>query len=322
MNIIFLFIVVLLLIFISIIEYKYYKIKEKTSKEIIDKIIKKEKNKIEKELDSFILIYNEKKKNLEEQLILTEKILEKEEQNRDNIIKNKKKEIDKEILLYSEKEKDRLEKELEQYNKEINEDKMLFLSMVLNEKANADKELDKIRKELNDFRSRRAAINEAIRLEEERIEQDNIKKIILSCNDKEDINFLISLENKFHNREALFKLIWTEYLQKPFNEMINRQFGSSIPKMAIYCIQNCKNGKIYIGKTESEVKTRWISHIKTSLEISGSRPQRIHKALFNNWGDFTFSILESGILKEDIMKKEKYWINLYESDKYGYNMKV
>jgi len=223
------------------------------------------------------------------------------------------------IQLEAEQKKNQLEKDFEIKQKEIL-DNITNLDGIYNERKELlEKEYKYILEELEDYRSRRAAINEAIRREEELQNELDFHRIILSNNNKEDIGYLLSIEDKINNKALLRKLIWSEYLQKPFNKMINNLFGSSIPKNVIYCIENIENHKKYIGKTSALVSKRWTEHIKTSLNIGTAKRSYIHDNLFNNWDNFTFSIIEI-VDKEELSEKEKYYIKFFETDKYGYNM--
>ena len=184
----------------------------------------------------------------------------------------------------------------------------------------ADEEIKVINKELSEIKAKYDAINERLRFEREQKEKERAHRIFLSKEQEQDIQFLLSIENKITNKEILHKLIWSEYLQKPFTEMINNQFGSKIPKNVIYCIENIETNQKYIGKTSAEVNKRWTEHIKSSLSISTISHQRIHDALFANWTNFYFSIIEE-VKDGKLLDREKYYINLYETNKYGYNMK-
>ena len=190
-----------------------------------------------------------------------------------------------------------------------------------NEAAIAVKEeLDIILEELAEYKKKQQIINEAIRQDEENRNQIDSHRIILSVSDKEDINFLVEVQDKINNKEILYKLIWSEYLQRPFNQMINNIFGSNIPKNVIYCIENIETHKKYIGKTSAEVSKRWTEHIKSSLNIGGIKKQKIHEALFKHWDEYTFSILEETD-KDKLNEREKYYIAFFETDKYGFNLK-
>ena len=173
---------------------------------------------------------------------------------------------------------------------------------------------------LDEFQAKRNAINEQLRREEELANEIDFHRIILNQADKEDISFLISIEQKIHNKEILYKLIWSEYIQKPFNQMIKNICGNSSHKNVIYCIENINNHKKYIGKTTAEVSKRWTEHVKNSLNIGGIKKQLVHEAMFGHWDEFTFSIIEE-VQNEKIGEREKYYISFFETDKYGYNLK-
>ena len=103
--------------------------------------------------------------------------------------------------------------------------------------------------------------------------------------------------------------------------MLHNILGNRDPRNVIYCIENIKTGKKYIGKTSAEVSKRWTEHIKTSLNIGTVKTTNIHKALYNHWDEFIFYILAE-TEKDKLSEMEKYYINFYESDKYGYNIKA
>lgn len=182
-------------------------------------------------------------------------------------------------------------------------------------------ELARIKSELAEFKAKREAINEAIRLEEEEKNEFEFRRMHIPQADKDDIKYLLSIEDKITNKEILRKLIWTEYLQKPFGLMLKNVLGGRSPKNVIYCIENINTHKKYIGKTAGEVSKRWTEHIKSSLSIGSISHQVIHDKLYAHWDEFAFSIVEE--VKDDkLSDREKFYISTFGSDKYGYNMKV
>ena len=277
--------------------------------------------------DELFREYEDKRKEYQEKLdsisvlIQTkEELLQSEQDKVDKVLSEQKKVIDSKAQIYEEsliniaKNTDKLRRE--KYEEDFNN----WLNQKQIEKEQIEKEQLEILAELEDSRRRRAAINEAIALENSK-EEENLKhQISLSLQDKEDIKYLLSIEEKINNKQLLRKLIWSEYLQKPFNEMLKRLFLGNPPKNVIYCIENIHNHKKYIGKTSAEVSKRWIEHIKTSLEIGTIKSQNIHKALYGHWDEFTFSVIVVSE-KEKISADEKYYIKFFESDIYGYNMK-
>lgn len=173
---------------------------------------------------------------------------------------------------------------------------------------------------IEDYRAQCEAINEQ-RRQEELLENEKASHMLqLSSSEKEDIDRLLELSRTFNQKTVIYKLIWSAFLQKPFNDMINTLFGNSVPRSVIYCIENQKSHKKYVGKTYAEVSKRWAEHIKTSLNIGTVAKQKIHEALYGNWGDFTFTVLEQ-VDKDKLSEREKFYIDLYESNVYGYNLK-
>ena len=292
---------------------------------------------------SFIIFKNKIKHKIEDKCIeeLDNKIKEKqkyyddliarEEEKKNLIIAQKAQIIDKELDEYKAKRLGEIEVAAIQRESELNDsynelsDKLdadLAAHRLSNDEATvaAKQELDSILEELAEYKKKQQIINEAIRQDEENRNQIDSHRIILSVSDKEDINFLVEVQDKINNKEILYKLIWSEYLQRPFNQMINNIFGSNIPKNVIYCIENIETHKKYIGKTSAEVSKRWTEHVKSSLNIGGIKKQKIHEALFKHWDEYTFSILEETD-KDKLNEREKYYIAFFETDKYGFNLK-
>jgi group I intron endonuclease len=84
----------------------------------------------------------------------------------------------------------------------------------------------------------------------------------------------------------------------------------------IYKITNTINGKIYIGKTERTVEERFSEHLKdSSRRTFEKRP--LYSAI-RKYGKkaFVIEIIEETDFPEE---RETYWIEYYQSFKYGYN---
>lgn len=153
-------------------------------------------------------------------------------------------------------------------------------------------------------------------------QQDMLYRMYIKDQDKTDIKYLISILPNLRNPTILNKLIWSEYLINSFNDMIKKSYGNKTYKNVIYCITNIENNQRYIGKTKGEVQKRWIEHIKSSLDIGTIKSSQIHKALFNNWDNFKFTILEVVPLDQNLSEREKFYIDFYKTNVYGYNMKA
>lgn len=136
--------------------------------------------------------------------------------------------------------------------------------------------------------------------------------------EREDIHFLLTtVSPQVRNKDIIPKLVWSEYIQKPTQELMKRVGIEDIP--GIYKITNVKTNKCYIGKS-TKVRQRLIDHIKGSVGISTIADQRIHHAMLDeglwNW---TFEKI-CDCEKDELNEKEKYYISFFKSQEWGYNI--
>lgn len=182
-------------------------------------------------------------------------------------------------------------------------------------------QLKYIIQQLAEFKAKQDAVNEEILRRRALEEKQDFYRIQLTDAAKEDIHYLLTIIDNFHNKETIYKLIWSEYLQAPFKAMLNRVLNGKEYKNVIYMIQNINTHEVYIGKTRGEVSKRWTEHIKTSLNIGTISHANIHNVLFNHWDEFSFSVLETVNSEDKLSERERYYINFYESNICGYNIK-
>lgn len=296
-----LFFSVLLILTIIFCWYKIEKIKkeckiqeEKYNLEL-EKIYCAERQKIVERINEELQYLD---KSIEEKQRFNESLLKLREEELQRIIDKKKEEklkaLEAEILL----EKVKKDKELDVYG------------------AHCNSQLDKMRQEIeslqvvvDDYRAKRDAINEAVLREKQIQEQEEFYRICISSEAQQDIQVLEQIRNKLSNREALSKLIWEVFIQRPTTEMIKRvTAGRDVG--GIYKITYLKTGEAYIGKTTS-FKTRWVNHIKTVVGLEGAAHSTLHTHMEKNglW-NYTFEILEE-VAKDKQTEREKYYINLY-----------
>lgn len=179
-------------------------------------------------------------------------------------------------------------------------------------------ELSYLRKELEDFRSRREAINEAIRRERELSEKEDFYKIQLTQSDIEDIKLLNSMRDRLCHKEVLPKVIWESIARRPVNEMIKRVVGQKVG--GIYKITYIPTGEAYIGRTVN-FKDRWQAHIQTALGMEKIASSTLHTHMARNgiW-NYNFEILEE-VPKDKQSEREKFYIDLYGTQR-QMNMKA
>lgn len=145
--------------------------------------------------------------------------------------------------------------------------------------------------------------------------------IQLSENDRQDMSYLIQeVVPKIHNPQLLNKLIWTEYVMKPTNELLKRILPSK-ECSGIYKITYIPNKKSYIGRSTSVYK-RLQEHIKSSLGVGTIADQWVHHEMRDKGiENFTFELIEE-CDKDKLSEREKYYIGFFQTDSFGYNRNI
>ena len=90
-------------------------------------------------------------------------------------------------------------------------------------------------------------------------------------------------------------------------------------KLIIYKITNTKTEQAYIGQSV-DIAARFKQHIKCGLGIDASSTNKLYNAM-QNYGvwNFTFEVIEK-CTKTELNNKEKFWIEMFQTDKFGYNV--
>lgn len=90
--------------------------------------------------------------------------------------------------------------------------------------------------------------------------------------------------------------------------------------MIVYCFKNNINEKRYIGTTKRSLAERWRNHL---VDVERGSKFRFHAAIRKHGDEsFTGFILEECSSIDEMMTKEKYYIELFHTTDYemGYNM--
>jgi len=178
-------------------------------------------------------------------------------------------------------------------------------------------EVEKIKSELEEERTKRAAINEEIRRQREVEEQQDFYRIQLDPNDKDDVEILRSVAPRLRHPEAINKVIWSGYYQKPLAELRKRLLPNG-DVSGVYKITRLKTNEIYIGQTTS-VDKRWQEHVKSALGVGTLASSQLHRVMASDGCEnFTFELLEA-VPKDKLRERESYYIDFYDSKTYGLN---
>ena len=188
------------------------------------------------------------------------------------------------------------------------------LQAQLNEKVS---QLNKINSDINTFKATREALIQANLREQELLDAVGFHTISLSEQDITDINTLERIKPTLFKPEILSKLIWSTYFLQPVSSMCNNIFGTG-KVCGVYKITNLTTKEVYIGQSV-DCAERIKQHIKAGLGIDNKGTNKLYKAMQKTgvW-NFAFELLEK-CPREELDKKEKEYIAIYESDKFGYN---
>lgn len=190
----------------------------------------------------------------------------------------------------------------------------LILKEKEQEKENAEKALNE---KILAFQRDRDLIIQIQKEQEQKEKENSFFKLNFSENQLKDIKKILLMTQELLNPQILYKLIWSEYYQKPLKELSLRVLGEK-PVSGIYKITNTINGKIYIGRS-TNVQDRWVQHIKSALEIGTIAKTQLYKEM-KNYGieNFSFELLEK-CDKNQLNEKEKYYIALFKTNEWGLN---
>lgn len=196
-------------------------------------------------------------------------------------------------------EKQKLREDFELESKQIEQEKKL------------------IQKALDELKARK---ENAIKIMKEQEKEENeldFHRIIFSEDELADIELLKQVEKRLHNKDVLRKLIYKTYIEKPMNEMFAR-LNITTASPGIYKIEHIKSKKVYIGQS-TNVKNRLRDHIKSAVGISTIANQAVHEAMAaEGIENFTFHLIDE-CDREKLNEREKYWIDFYKSNEWGYN---
>ena len=238
-------------------------------------------------------------------------------------------EIDKDNQEFIKQSQQRLNQELERlkqlyHNKE--EEYLKEYLQVIEDYTNSFNaqmtELDNNRliaqQQLDDLQTKVACGIEAAKRQEEEKDKVNFYRLQLSDLDLEEIKRLREVEPYLRDKEALNKVIWKVYYEKPYQNLIGRVIGARTVS-GIYKITDLTNSKCYVGQSYS-ISERWKQHIKRGIGAEAPTRNKLYPAMLaTGIENFTFEILEE-CPREKLNQEEKYWIDYFHSKEYGYNV--
>ena len=187
------------------------------------------------------------------------------------------------------------------------------------EKLNIQNEILRQQQVLDDLNKKVICAVDAARREQEKATQLNFYRLNLSDTDISEIAKLRSVEPYLRDKEALNKVIWKVYYEKPYSDLIGRIIGNKI-KVGIYKITNIENQMCYVGQSVN-IADRWKQHIKRGIGAEVPTRNKLYPAMLSfGVENFTFEIIEE-CDKNQLDEREKYWQEYFQANTFGYSIK-
>ena len=182
------------------------------------------------------------------------------------------------------------------------------------------KDIVAAKQQLQEYQEKLNAVNQEILRQRAINEQQDFYRICLTDIDLQDIAILHEIKPKLGRGAYLDKLIYDNYVSKYVKEMVKRVLAGQEPS-GIYKVTNILTQEKYIGKS-TNISDRWVNHVKSACGLEGVADSQFQRAL-KKYGieNFTWEVLEE-VPKDKLTEREKFFISFYETNKYGYNMKV
>ena len=178
-------------------------------------------------------------------------------------------------------------------------------------------ECKKIRADTEHLRERYEALLEPIKQYLKEKQEKFFYTIQLPDEFKDDIEFLLTtVASKVQHPDIISKLVWAEYVKPNLDNTFKRI--EIKPEAGIYKLTSLETGMTYIGKS-TNVKNRIADHFKSSIGIKSIADQAVHHAIlkegFWNW---TIEVITYAD-KDKLNELEKYYIEFFKAQEYGYN---
>ena len=118
--------------------------------------------------------------------------------------------------------------------------------------------------------------------------------------------------------QVVGKIIWSTFIKDKLKTLSDKLLDET-RICGIYKITNIRTSECYIGQSV-DVRKRWQQHCKEGVgAVSASNRNQLYTAM-QNYGiyNFSFELLEK-CNPEELNQKEAFYIQTYNSNKFGYN---
>jgi len=203
----------------------------------------------------------------------------------------------------------------DEYLKTIKESAEAFANEVMDKKL----EIDQLTDTLNTLR---ASVHAAVEAHKRDLEDKNkveFYRLQVPESDVKEIKVLREVIPKLRDPEALNKVVWKVYYEKPYTDLIGRVVGNKT-KTGIYKLTNIENGMCYVGQAV-DIADRWKTHIKRGCGAESGGRNKLYPAMYAIGPEnFTFEIIEE-CDRSKLNEREDYWQEYFKAKEFGYSIK-
>ena len=270
------------------------------------KILLKQKQEIEKEINQWIrdissykLQEEEKKKNIQD---LSNNLIKIQLDMQNILFTNKK--VSEDALNDYEQILDKQYQEVEnKYDEQI---------------KGLEEKIEEYQQDIDKIVSTRTAMYEALRREKQVEEDKDNFRLNLDDRALRDIKLLKSIKDELSNPITVDKIIWSNYYQ-PLAKVKFPKIAGKALVCGVYKITNLETKEVYVGQSVDIVE-RWKQHCKNALGVGTSSATNKLYSSMQKYGlyNFTFEVLEE-CKSNELDEKEKIYISLYDSYNFGLN---
>lgn len=298
---------------------------------------KREKEKLNKQIQNLQIDYESATKALDTindfideqrgQILLLKQDIEQKKEINNELIQNINK-IQRQMGQYEAKEKEKIRQQLKEFkassiqaaSEYVDNLESYYTAAEVRSRekiASLKAEQDKAAASLNALKDTQKAAHEAILKQQELQRNQDSYRLLPSQSDLEDIYTLKHIRAGLHKPRILSMLIWQTYYQPIAKEKFPIILQDKT-KTGIYKITSLETLNSYVGQSV-DIYKRWTDHCKAGLGIDTPPGNKLYKAMqAQGLENFTFELL-CECPKEQLNEKEKYFIQLYMSDVYGFN---
>ena len=184
--------------------------------------------------------------------------------------------------------------------------------------AKQNNELKTLSTKLKELRAKTAAAVEQSKRNLEEQDKQNYYRLQVPKEDTSEVKMLREIIPYLRDKEALNKVIWKVYYEKPYTDLIGRVVPTK--KTGIYKITNITNNMCYVGQAV-DIADRWKTHIKRGLGAEPGGRNKLYPVMYELGPEnFTFEVIEV-CGRDQLNEREDFWQDYFKAKEFGYSIK-